>query len=91
MDQNIKAFIAHYCALLLREGAPLHVEDYMEGDVCRLSIYVEAEDMGRLIGKHGKMICALKTLISGCKAKDGISYKIVIKDNATLSKEGVAR
>jgi len=36
-------------------------------------------DAGKLIGKEGKMIGAIKTLISGCKAKDGISYKVNVQ------------
>ena len=30
------------------------------------------------IGKNGNMINALKTIANGCKAKDGISYKIQV-------------
>jgi predicted RNA-binding protein YlqC (UPF0109 family) len=36
-------------------------------------------DTGKLIGKDGKMINSLKTLISGCKAKDGKSYRVTVK------------
>ena len=38
-------------------------------------------DTGKLIGKDGKMINSLKTLISGCKAKDGKSYRVTVKAN----------
>jgi predicted RNA-binding protein YlqC (UPF0109 family) len=37
--------------------------------------------MRKLIGKDGKMINSLKTLISGCKAKDGKSYRVTVKAN----------
>ena len=36
-------------------------------------------DTGRLIGKDGKMINALKTVISGYKAKEPTNYKITVK------------
>ena len=42
-------------------------------------ILANRADAGKLIGKEGKMIGAIKTLISGCKAKDGISYKINVQ------------
>lgn len=38
-------------------------------------------DTGKLIGKDGKMISSIKTIISGCKAKEGRSYRVIIKSN----------
>ncbi len=53
--------------------------DYM------LSIKVAHDDVGKIIGKDGKMVSALKNVISACKAKDNISYEIIVipKDPAT--------
>ncbi len=42
------------------------------------TISVNSVDIGKLIGKNGNMINALKTIANGCKAKDGISYKIQV-------------
>ncbi len=42
-------------------------------------IYASKSDTGRLIGKDGKMINAIKTVIIGCKAKDPTSYRITVK------------
>lgn len=49
-----------------------------------LCIEVANEDVGKIIGKDGKMVSALKNVISACKAKDNISYELVVvpKDNA---------
>jgi predicted RNA-binding protein YlqC (UPF0109 family) len=44
-----------------------------------ITIFANSEDVGKLIGKEGKMINAIKTVISGCKAKGGKSYRINIK------------
>lgn len=44
-------------------------------------IYADKGDTGKLIGKDGKMINSIKTVISGCKAKDGRSYRITVKAN----------
>ncbi|RDU57626.1 KH domain-containing protein [Helicobacter sp. MIT 99-5507] len=46
---------------------------------CDIVIYANSNDIGRIVGRNGKMISSIKTLISGCKAKDGISYKIVVE------------
>ncbi|PID47632.1 MAG: RNA-binding protein [Proteobacteria bacterium] len=44
-------------------------------------IHADKGDTGKLIGKNGKMINSIKTIISGCKAKDGKSYRITVKAN----------
>ena len=43
-----------------------------------ITICADASDIGKLIGKNGNMINALKTMANGCKAKDGVSYKIQV-------------
>lgn len=43
-----------------------------------LCIQVSNEDVGKVIGKNGKMVSALKNVISACKAKDNISYDLVV-------------
>lgn len=52
-----------------------------EEKMCFLDVFVSVEDMGRVIGKDGRMIAALKTFVSGCKAKDGMTYKITVHPN----------
>ncbi len=44
-------------------------------------IYADKGDTGKLIGRDGKMINSIKTVISACKAKDGKSYRITVKAN----------
>ena len=46
---------------------------------CEICVSAHSDDIGRLIGKEGKMIGSLKTLISGAKAKDGQNYRIFIQ------------
>lgn len=52
--------------------------DYM------LCIEVANEDVGKIIGKDGKMVSALKNVVSACKAKDNVSYELVV-----VPKDGV--
>jgi predicted RNA-binding protein YlqC (UPF0109 family) len=44
-------------------------------------VYANKVDTGRIIGKNGNIIKAIKTLISGCKAKDKTNYKISVLVN----------
>lgn len=44
-------------------------------------ICADSSDTGKLIGKNGKMINAIKTVIIGCKAKDQRSYRVTVKSD----------
>jgi len=35
--------------------------------------------VGKLIGKEGRMINSIKTVISGCKAKGGVNYRVNVE------------
>ncbi len=50
----------------------------LEDKVKQITIYTHPLDMGHVIGKEGKMVSAIKAFVSGVKAKDGFSYKIVV-------------
>jgi len=50
-------------------------------DFAEIVIYANKVDTGRIIGKNGNMIKAIKTLISGCKAKVNKNYKISVHIN----------
>jgi len=39
----------------------------------------DIEDIGKLIGKEGRMINSIKAVISGCKAKGGKNYRVNVK------------
>ncbi len=62
------------------EAVSVHRHDVDEG-FTEIVVRADKEDTGKLIGKEGKMITSIKTVISGCKAKEERSYRITIKSN----------
>ena len=78
----IDKFLEEFAKLLVDNPAGVRVErSDVDGTFCEVVIYADKIDTGKLIGKDGKMINSLKTLISGCKAKDGKSYRVTVKAN----------
>ncbi len=57
----------------------IQVEAHEGDEMIEIVLHANQADVGKLIGKEGKMIGAIKTLISGCKAKDGKSYRINVE------------
>ncbi|NWF66605.1 MAG: KH domain-containing protein [Campylobacterales bacterium] len=78
----IEKFIEEYAKLLCSNKEAIRIEKkQIQDEYAEIIIYASGEDAGKLIGKDGKMIGSIKTFISGCKAKDGISYKVMVKAN----------
>ena len=54
------------------------VED--KGSVTEIVVLLEESDMGKVIGKQGKIAKALRTLVRCASAKEGKKYNIEIKE-----------
>jgi len=75
----IADFVAQFAKLIASNPDDIRVE-VKEGDkIIEIILFANQSDIGKLIGKEGKMIGAIKTVISGCKAKDGVSYRINVE------------
>ena len=77
----IKDFIQFYVQKIALNPERIRVKEVVDSThkMRNITIYADNADVGRLIGKQGKMISSIKTLVSACKAKDGMSCKIVVE------------
>lgn len=75
----ITDFVAEFARLIATYPNEIKVESRTSDDLVEIVLYANQVDVGKLIGKEGKMIGAIKTVISGCKAKDGKSYRINVE------------
>ena len=73
------SFVEEFAKLLAFEPDKIKVELIPHEDYQEIVIYAKKVDVGRIIGKDGAMVKAIKTIISGCKAKENINYKITVK------------
>ncbi len=75
----IANFVAQFARLIASNPDDIRVEVQEGDEITQIVLYANQADIGKLIGKSGKMIGAIKTVISGCKAKDGVSYRINVE------------
>lgn len=75
----IADFVAQFARLIASYPDDIKVEIKEDDEITEIVLYANQADIGKLIGKEGKMIGAIKTVISGCKAKDGMSYRINVE------------
>jgi len=74
-------FLLSYTKLLVNnpEDISVIITEVDDGSD-EITIFANSEDIGKLIGKQGKMINSIKTVISGCKAKGGKNYRVNVKE-----------
>ena len=79
----VKDFLLSYTRLLVNnpEDISIDITEVDEG-FDEITIFANSEDVGKLIGKQGRMINSIKTVIAGCKAKGGKSYRVNVKPTA---------
>ncbi|AQW80881.1 KH domain-containing protein [Campylobacter pinnipediorum] len=76
----VENFLYEYAKLIADYPDKITVEKKnLDNDFCEIIVHADKVDTGKLIGKDGRMINAIKTVIIGCKAKDPTSYRITVK------------
>jgi predicted RNA-binding protein YlqC (UPF0109 family) len=76
----VTEFLKAYTSLLASHPESIAIETTpIDEGFEEITIYAHPDDVGKLIGKEGRMINAIKTVISGCKAKGGKNYRVNVK------------
>lgn len=76
----IENFLREYAKLIVDFPEKINItRQNLENDFAEIIIYVDPVDTGKLIGKNGKLINAIKTVIMAYKVKDDTSYRITVK------------
>ena len=72
-------FVCTYAKMLVRYPDDVEVtQKQLDENFYEIVIVANDKDVGKLIGKNGNMINAIKTILNGCKAKDGNAYKMQV-------------
>lgn len=75
----ITDFVSTYAKMIVNYPEDIEVSSTKLDDTFfEITIIANNSDIGKLIGKNGNMINAIKTILNGCKAKDGNSYKVQV-------------
>ncbi len=75
----VEDFVEQFAKLIASHPDDISVGSSEHDEIIEITLHANQSDVGKLIGKEGKMIGAIKTVISGCKAKDGKSYRINVE------------
>ena len=75
---NPRALIEHLARSLVNTPAEVLVEEVDEGGSTVLELEVAEEDMGRVIGKSGKVARAMRNLLQAVSGKVNRRYELEI-------------
>jgi hypothetical protein len=77
---NLEAFLRDVLTPLLDHPEALRVEVEGEGRKRSVLVFAAPGDRGRIIGKHGRMISALRTLCKTAGEKAGLAVDLELDD-----------
>ena len=72
--------IEHIIKSLVDDEAGVKFNVTEDGDNVTVSVHVSESDMGRVIGKQGGTVTAIRTILKNANSKDGKRYFIQIGD-----------
>jgi len=76
----VREFILSYARLIVKHPEVLEIRTKsLDDENEEIMLLAHQEDVGKLIGREGRMINAIKTVISGCKAKGGKNYRVNVQ------------
>jgi predicted RNA-binding protein YlqC (UPF0109 family) len=74
----MKELIEFVAKSLVDKPENVALQERMEGNLTVLELRVSKEDYGKVIGKQGRTIKAIRTLISASCAKNGLKYSLEV-------------
>ena len=72
--------IKHIIKSLVEDESSVRFEESVNGDDVTVSVYVKESDMGRVIGKKGDTVNAIRKILMSGNSRDGKRYFIQIGD-----------
>lgn len=76
----IENFLKEYAKLIADYPEKISTQRInLDENFAEIIIFADKNDTGKLIGKNGKMINAIKTVVSAYKSKDATSYRVTVK------------
>ena len=71
-----EAVLLHLCRSVVSHPDEVSIEATAHGAVVRLDVTVNDGDMGRVIGRRGRVASAIRTVVGAAATKDGVTTEV---------------
>ena len=78
---QVQNFVNYVVCALVDKPEEVRLESVAKGDLNIIQIHCFKRDIGKIIGKSGKTIAALRVLVSGTAAKLGFRATVDVMDD----------
>jgi predicted RNA-binding protein YlqC (UPF0109 family) len=76
----VERLLRYVAEALLEQPERIRIETEDQGDERTYKLYLAPEDLGRLIGRHGKTAEALRTLLAAVGRREHSRVSLVIRE-----------
>lgn len=76
----MKELIEYIAASLVDDPTQVEVDEYRRGSSINLRLHVAKEDMGRVIGRRGRVANAMRILLRVAAAQEGKRASLDVED-----------
>lgn len=77
-DPNLKAMIEHIAKSLVDAPGEVFLDEYEDGDEMVIELEVAEADLGKVIGRSGRIARALRAVLSAAGSKQDKRYALEI-------------
>jgi len=78
--ETLSGLLEYLAKSLVDKPESVKVETYRDGQLVHLDLIVDSEDIGRVIGKHGRVANALRVLLRVVAARGGQQVAMDVVD-----------
>ncbi|HOG59441.1 MAG TPA: KH domain-containing protein [Anaerolineaceae bacterium] len=78
--ETLSGLLEYLAKSLVDKPEAVKVETYRDGQLVHLDLIVDSEDIGRVIGKHGRVANALRVLLRVVAARGGQQVAMDVVD-----------
>lgn len=82
MDEKVNGLIKFVVESFAEKKSEVEYNFEEKENVIEVTVYLNASDMGKVIGKQGKIAKALRTLVSASTPRECKRYIVEIKEKA---------
>ncbi len=79
-ERSLKELLLYIARNLVENTGAVSVKEIADGQNLTLELHVAPEDMGKVIGRQGRIAKAIRTLVRSCAQRGGQKVNIDIVD-----------
>ncbi len=76
----MKQVVEYIVKALVDDSESVNIEEYLDGDVTIIKVNVAENDLGKVIGKNGRIATSIRNIVKSLSAKERKKYVIKIGD-----------